>query len=90
MPGIGRFPTFCRRFFRRARKLIGASHFAHFWRIVVALAGVHGRRSLVRIRRLCKNRRNRQAIPHFPTQARRAAGFRYVGVAKKIKELFQL
>ena len=69
MPRIGRFPPFCKRFFRRARKLIGRCHFAHFWRVVVAIAGMNGRRSLVRIEKLCKGRRTRQAIAHFLTQA---------------------
>ncbi len=40
MPRIGRFPPFGKRFFRRARKLIGSCHFAHFWRAVVALAAM--------------------------------------------------
>ena len=39
MPRIGRFPPFGKRFFRRARKLVGSCHFAHFWRAVVALGG---------------------------------------------------
>lgn len=69
MPRIGRFPPFCKRFFRRARKLIGPCQFAHFWRVVVAIAGMNGRRSLVRIEKLCKGRRTRQAIAHFLTQA---------------------
>jgi hypothetical protein len=30
MPKLGRFPPFGKRFFRRARKLIGCCHFAHF------------------------------------------------------------
>jgi hypothetical protein len=42
MPKIGRYPPFCNRFFRRARKLIGSCHFAHFWRAVVALAAMQG------------------------------------------------
>jgi hypothetical protein len=69
MPRIGRFPRFCKRFFRRARKLIGACQFGHFWRVVVAIAGMNGRRSLVRIGKLCKDRRTRQAISHFLTEA---------------------
>jgi hypothetical protein len=30
-----KFPPFGKRFFRRARKLIGSCHFEHFWRIVL-------------------------------------------------------
>ena len=33
-----RFPPFGKRFFRRARKLIGSCHFAHFWRMVMGIA----------------------------------------------------
>lgn len=69
MPRIGRFPPFGKRFFRLARKLIGNAHFAHFWRVVVALAAMHGRRSLDRMRKLFRDRRTRQAISHFLTQA---------------------
>ena len=69
MPRIGKFPPFCKRFFRQARKLVGSCQFAHFWRVVIAIGGMHGRRSLVRIEKLCKGRRTRQAIAHFLTQA---------------------
>lgn len=69
MPRIGRFPPFGKRFFRLARKLIGNCHFAHFWRVVVAIAGMHGRRSLDGMQKLFRNRRTRQAISHFLTQA---------------------
>ncbi len=40
MPKIGRFPPFGKRFFKRARKLIGCCHFSHFWRVVVAIAAI--------------------------------------------------
>ena len=33
-----KFPPFGKRFFRRARKLIGSCHFAHFWRVVIGIA----------------------------------------------------
>ncbi len=69
MPRMGRFPAFGKRFFRRARKLIGCCQFAHFWRVVVALAAMNGRRSLGRIEEAAKERRSRQAISHFLTQA---------------------
>jgi len=69
MPRMGKFPVFGKRFFRLARKLIGSCQFGHFWRIVVALAGMNGRRSLSRIEEAAKGRRSRQAISHFLTQA---------------------
>jgi SRSO17 transposase len=69
MPRMGKFPVFGKRFFRRARKLIGSCQFAHFWRVVVALAAMNGRRSLGRIEEAAKQRRSRQAISHFLTQA---------------------
>jgi SRSO17 transposase len=65
MPRIGEYPPFGKRFFRLARKLIGSCHFQHFWRVVVAIAGMHGRRSLNRMQGLFKNRRTRQAIADF-------------------------
>ena len=71
MPRIGKFPAFGKRFFRQARKMVGSCHFAHFWRIVVAIASMHGRRSLSRLRDVVEEResRTRQAISHFLTQA---------------------
>lgn len=69
MPRMGKFPVFGKRFFRRARKLIGSCHFAHFWRVVVVLAAANGRRSLSRMEEAAKGRRSRQAISHFLTQA---------------------
>ena len=69
MPRIGRFPPFGKRFFRRARKMIGSCHFAHFWRVVVAIAAMHGRRSLRRIEQACRNHHTRQSIGFFLTRA---------------------
>jgi SRSO17 transposase len=71
MPRIGKFPVFGKRFFRQARKLVGSCHFEHFWRLVVAIASMHGRRSLSRLRDCAekRERRTRQAISHFLTQA---------------------
>jgi len=71
MPRIGKFPFFGKRFFRQARKLVGSCHFGHFWRLVVAIASIHGRRSLVRLRDAVRegDSRTRQAISHFLTQA---------------------
>jgi SRSO17 transposase len=71
MPRIGKFPSFGKRFFRLARKLIGSCHFAHFWRLVIAIASLHGRRSLSRLRGSVQENesRTRQAISHFLTQA---------------------
>ncbi|HMP03662.1 MAG TPA: transposase [Gemmatales bacterium] len=69
MPKITRFPPFGKRFFRLARKLIGACQFQHFWRMVLAVAGMQGRRSLQRIELLTDQQRSRQAIAHFLTRA---------------------
>ena len=71
MPRIGKYPFFGKRFFRQARKLIGSCHFAHFWRLVIAIASIHGRRSLTRLRDAIAEgeRRTRQAISHFLTRA---------------------
>jgi len=69
MPKITRFPPFGKRFFRLARKLIGSCHFQHFWRMVIAVAGMQGRRSLKRIEDLTGKQRTRQAIAHFLSRA---------------------
>ena len=71
MPRIGKFPFFGKRFFRQARKLVGSCHFGHLWRLVIAIASLHGRRSLSRVRDAIKRgeSRTRQAISHFLTQA---------------------
>jgi SRSO17 transposase len=69
MPRIGRYPPFGKRFFRLARKLIGSCHFQHFWRVVLALAAMQGRRSLNRMQGLFKDRRTRQAIADFLKKA---------------------
>jgi len=69
MPRIGRFPPFGKRFFRRARKLIGTCHFSHFWRAVVSIAAMQGRRSLKKIDAACRNHHTRQSIGFFLTKA---------------------
>lgn len=69
MPRIGRFPPFGKRFFRRARKLIGTCHFAHFWRAVTSLAALQGRRSLKKIEAACRNHHSRQSVGFFLTKA---------------------
>lgn len=69
MPRIGKFPAFGKRFFRLARKLVGHCHFQHLWRVVVALAGMQGRRSLKRMQSLFQDRRTRQAIADFLKKA---------------------
>ena len=69
MPKITRFPFFGKRFFRLARKHLGSCQFQHLWRIVVAIAGMHGRRSLKRIEDLTDKERTRQAVSHFLTRA---------------------
>lgn len=69
MPRIGRFPPFGKRFFRRARKLVGSCHFAHFWRVVLTLGAMNGRRNLKRIEEACRNHHTRQSIGFFLTRA---------------------
>jgi SRSO17 transposase len=69
MPKITRFPAFCKRFFRRLRKLFGSGNGEHFWRLVLALASMPGRRSLRRLTRVLKDRRTRQALAYFLNQA---------------------
>jgi len=69
MPKITRFPFFGKRFFRQARKMLGCCEFQHLWRLVVAIAVMHGRRSLKRIEDLTNQERTRQAISHFLSRA---------------------
>lgn len=69
MVTIHRFPPFGKRFFKKIRKLIGRAHFSHFWRLVIALASLTGRKSLSKITKLFGKRRTRQAIAHFLTEA---------------------
>lgn len=69
MPRIGRFPPFGKRFFRRARKLVGSCHFAHFWRAVVSLASMQGRRSMRKLEASCRNHTSRQSIGFFLSKA---------------------
>jgi hypothetical protein len=69
MPRIGKFPPFGKRFFRRARKLVGRCQFEHFWRAVMAIASLQGRRSLQRIEEVLNHHRTRQAIASFLNQA---------------------
>ena len=71
MPRIGKCPFFGKRFFRQARKLVGSCHFGHFWRLVIAIASLHGRRSRSRLQDAVQegDSRTRQAISHFLTRA---------------------
>ena len=69
MPRIGRFPPFGKRFFKRARKLVGSCHFSHFWRAVAAIAAMQGRRSLKKIEAACRNHQSRQSIGFFLSKA---------------------
>ena len=69
MPRIGRFPPFGKRFFRRARKLVGSCHFCHFWRAVVSLASMQGRRSMRKLEASCRNHSTRQSIGFFLSKA---------------------
>jgi hypothetical protein len=69
IPKISRFPFFGKRFFRRARKIIGCCHYSHFWRLVILIASDSERRSLSRCQEVSGNHRPRQAISFFLTQA---------------------
>jgi len=69
MPKLGRFPPFGKRFFRRARKLVGSCHFAHFWRAVVSLAAMQGRRSMRKLEACCRHHATRQSIGFFLSKA---------------------
>jgi len=69
MPRIGKFPPFGKRFFRQARKLCGRCNFEHFWRAVCAIASLHGRRSIQRLRDLTGGYCTRQAIAYFLNRA---------------------
>lgn len=64
-----KFPPFGKRFFRRARKLIGSCHFEHFWRVVMVLASLQEGRSLSKFEEATNSRRSRQAISNFLTVA---------------------
>ena len=64
-----KFPPFGKRFFRRARKLIGSCHFAHFWRVVIGIASMQEGRSLRRMEKLFHRHRSRQAVSFFLTRA---------------------
>ncbi len=69
MPRIGKFPPFGKRFFRRARKILGSCHFSHFWRAVMAIAAMQGKRSLKKLEAACRNHCSRQSIGFFLTKA---------------------
>jgi SRSO17 transposase len=69
MFSIHRFPPFGKRFFKRIRKIIGRGHFTHLWRLVFAIIALTGKRSLSKITKLFNDRRTRQAISHFLTEA---------------------
>ncbi len=69
MPRMGKFPRFGKRFFRRARKLIGSCHLEHLWRIVILLASLQEGRSLSKFEEATNDRRSRQAISNFLTLA---------------------
>jgi len=64
-PKINYLPHCSKRFFAVSRRILGAEQFAHFWRMVVLLAALEGRRSLSQIARATGERRTRQAVSHF-------------------------
>ena len=65
LPRIIYLPRSCKHFFASARRVLSPEHFGHFWRIVVLVAALQGRRSLGKIAQATANRRTRQAIAHF-------------------------
>ena len=69
MPRMGKFPHFGNRFFRPDRKLLDSCHFAHFWRAVITITAMNGRRTLEHIEQGCRNHRTRQSIAFFLSQA---------------------
>jgi hypothetical protein len=69
MPKMEKFPPFGKRFFRRARKLIGCCQFHFFWRIVMMLASLQEGRSLSKLEDASDKWRSRQAISNFLTLA---------------------
>jgi SRSO17 transposase len=69
LPRITFLPPSCKRFFRHARKIAGACHRDHLWRVVILIASTHGHRSLSKIEKATGRRRSRQAISHFLSQA---------------------
>ena len=69
MVSIHRFPRFGKRFFKRICKQVGCCHFSHFWRAVLGLASLTGRKSVSKMTKLFGDRRTRQAIAHFLTEA---------------------
>lgn len=68
LPKILSQPRCCKRFFNSIRPSLRSEHFDHVWTIVLALAILHGRRSLSAIEELTGRRRTRQAISHFLDQ----------------------
>lgn len=68
LPKINSQPRCCKRFFTPVRESLRSEHFAHFWRIVVLLAALCGRRSLSAVVEATGRRRTRQAISHFLDQ----------------------
>jgi hypothetical protein len=65
LPKINYLPHCSKRFFAVSRRILGAEQFAHFWRMVVRLAALEGRRSLSQIARTTGERRTRQAVSPF-------------------------
>jgi SRSO17 transposase len=66
---LHRFPPFCKRYFKRVRKLIGSCHFSYFWRAVLSISSLSGKKSLSQFRKHSGAKRTRQAISHFLTKA---------------------
>jgi SRSO17 transposase len=68
LPRISSLPRCCKRFFHGFRRGLAPDQFAHFWRLVVLLAALQGRRNLSTMTEASGRRRTRQAVAHFLEQ----------------------
>ncbi|MDR1384773.1 MAG: hypothetical protein LBJ67_13145 [Planctomycetaceae bacterium] len=68
-PIIQRFVPVGKRFFKRLDHFFGCDNFAHFWRLMFVFASTDGRTNVSKFTKLFVNRRTRQAIMHFLTEA---------------------
>jgi hypothetical protein len=65
LPRIKDLPVACKDFFGRFQRKMEAAHYGHFWRAVLLIAVLYGRRSLSSLSTATAQRRTRQAIAHF-------------------------
>jgi SRSO17 transposase len=66
---LQRFPFFGKRHFKQIRKQLGCCSFNHLWRCVLAIASLHGKKSLSKFNQFFGEKKTRQAIAHFLTHA---------------------